>query len=265
MKMEIKEIITHKKEGWQVWRLLYEKDFVIVEWRNEEARKVDFMKIDLKEGKIDWEGISLEEDWWVGASAIADDHLYLYNFDEEEQVPKVRNIIAIDHHNGKVKWIKEGCQYLDAQNDEIQAIHPASGSYLLLAATDGRTLKEAQELPELQSTTTNVEENIHRYTETNPHFDTFKRFLSKSLHIHPHKQILYLEHKEGFTLSFYMEEDSSAKIYSHWLCTFSKGGDLLQKICLQAQTEEVSLDAFWSQENYLFYLVEKDTLVVNRI
>jgi hypothetical protein len=96
--------ISHKFKS-PVWRLEIDvlSETIYAEIRESSDKKVYFAAINLKSGKVFFDGLETEERWLTGIEAAHNSVLLLHNY-QSETGPSHKGLIAIDNVTGSVLW-----------------------------------------------------------------------------------------------------------------------------------------------------------------
>ncbi|MBB6459887.1 DUF4905 domain-containing protein [Flammeovirga kamogawensis] len=99
-----------------IWRVMYSASLkvILLEMRDGERKEVSFAALNVVSGKVLWEGLQLDDSWWVSMAGVKDGFLYFSRFDAESSIPKVSNLIKLD--------ILEAAIIEDNQEDPIDLV-----------------------------------------------------------------------------------------------------------------------------------------------
>ncbi|MGA3246387.1 MAG: DUF4905 domain-containing protein [Bacteroidota bacterium] len=104
-----------------VWRLLFTgRGRIVGECRNQEKKTTSFFCLSEESGKPVWQGLRLDEDWWVGMEAVHGDTLLLHGFASPD-MPEHRGIRSYDLETGSLRWRKDEVTYWFGMGDRIFA------------------------------------------------------------------------------------------------------------------------------------------------
>lgn len=104
-----------------LWRILFSTTGKIVgEVRKEEEKEASFFCLDEQTGSILWEGLTLEEPWWVGIDGIHGDTAFLHEF-EKPDLPEHKKIRAVDLVTGKELWRNDDLTFWFAFRKRVYA------------------------------------------------------------------------------------------------------------------------------------------------
>lgn len=143
-----KEYTWHPKWTYETdgifWRLkISDNGRILCEARNPEQKTAWFNAIDELTGKVLWEGVSLEEPWWVGVEDLAEGRVYLHTF-RKPDMPQHLGIYCYDMETGEPLWENKDLTFLLA--DGLQVYATAQGfeakKYFLLNPETGEVDKE---------------------------------------------------------------------------------------------------------------------------
>ena len=111
----------------KVWRLLPGSGVLATELRDPDLKITEYAAIDLSSGAPLWQGLRLEESWWIAMNRIYRDIFLLQQFVKPD-MPTAGKIYAIDLFTGKLLWQNHELTYLNASGDTIYGIREAVGS-----------------------------------------------------------------------------------------------------------------------------------------
>ncbi len=116
----LKPAWTFKTEK-KVWRLLPGTGVLAAELRDTDAKLTDYAGIDLASGAPLWQGLRLEDSWWVIMNRIYRDVLLLQQFVKPD-MPTPGKVFAVDLFTGKLLWENREVSYLNAAGDLIYGL-----------------------------------------------------------------------------------------------------------------------------------------------
>ncbi len=142
----MKILRTNLKPKWvfktdkKVWRLLPGSGVLAAELREPDAKLTEYAAIDLSSGTPLWQGLTLEEPWWIAMNRIYRDVFLLQQFVKPD-MPTTGKIFAIDLFTGKALWENHELTFLNALGDMIYGIRESLGTGSLVGL-DFRTGEE---------------------------------------------------------------------------------------------------------------------------
>lgn len=102
----------------KVWRLLPSSGVLAAELRDTDAKLAEYSGIDINSGAPLWQGLRLEDSWWVIMNTIYRDVLLLHQFVKPD-MPTPGKIFAVDLFTGKILWENHELSYLNAAGDVV--------------------------------------------------------------------------------------------------------------------------------------------------
>lgn len=88
----------------KIWRMLFsDGGHIVGENRNEHTKEASFFCLEERTGKLLWDGLTLEEPWWVGMEAVQKNVLLLHTFAKPD-LPEHRGILAYDLTSAQPIW-----------------------------------------------------------------------------------------------------------------------------------------------------------------
>lgn len=104
-----------------LWRILFSTTGKIVgEVRKEEEKQASFFCLDERTGSVLWEGLQIEEPWWVGIDALHFDTAFLHEF-EKPDLPEHKKIRAVDLGTGRELWRNDDLTFWFAFQNRVYA------------------------------------------------------------------------------------------------------------------------------------------------
>lgn len=116
----------------KVWRLLPGSGVLAAELRDTDSKISEYAGIEISSGSPLWQGLRLEDSWWVIMNRIFRDVLLLQQFVKPD-MPTPGRIIAVDLFAGKVLWQNTELTYLNAAEDLIYAVRKSIQSEDIVA------------------------------------------------------------------------------------------------------------------------------------
>lgn len=129
----------------KVWRLLPGMGVLTAELRDTDAKISEYAGIDISSGAPLWQGLRLEESWWVIMNRVFRDVLLLQQFVKPD-MPTPGKIIVIDLFTGRILWQNSELSFLNVSGDSIYALRRSIRSEEIVAL-DYRTGTEKISFP----------------------------------------------------------------------------------------------------------------------
>lgn len=107
---------TEKK----VWRLLPGNGVLAVELRDTEAKTAEYAGIEISSGSPLWQGVKLEDSWWIVMNRVFKDVLLLQQFVRPD-MPTPGGIFAIDLFTGRILWQNREMSFVNAADNLVYA------------------------------------------------------------------------------------------------------------------------------------------------
>lgn len=116
--MKLKKLYTYKTKR-QIWRLLLsDKNRLIIEDRDPQAKQAFFSCLDAPSGKKLFSEYQLNEKFWVGIEAIYKEIIYFHKF-QKPDMPGHKEIIAFSIDEKKILWENDNYNFLFIKNDRV--------------------------------------------------------------------------------------------------------------------------------------------------
>ncbi len=104
-----------------LWRLFPAKSGELIgESRDQEKKLASFFALDSRTGDRLWEGLTLDEPWWVGIEDVTEGVLVLHKFGSPD-MPGHRGIIGVDLRRGRAIWTNDELTFWFAYKQSIYA------------------------------------------------------------------------------------------------------------------------------------------------
>ncbi|TAH20362.1 MAG: DUF4905 domain-containing protein [Cytophagales bacterium] len=234
-----------------------------LEIRHTETKEVSFAVVDYEKSKLVFEGLGLEETWWVGMTAFYNGKLFFHSF-ADKQYPEPKGIIVADIFEQALIWEKQGvyleeisknvvyvCEIDDAERKR-KSLDIQTGNHISCPDTNGNAGND----------TKNVTLFPFQYAEGNPHFDTVALFLNQKLAISPIQQLDYLEFKQYIIIAYFIEVD---KKMSRWLIILSQEGEILLHQMIDNQLIGRHTEVFFVVNDFLVAIANRKNLLIFKL
>jgi hypothetical protein len=142
-----------------IWRVIPTASGKIVgEERDVSEKKARFFCLNQHTGEVFWEGLTLEEQWWIGIETVHQDLILFHGFSTPD-LPGHKMIIAVDVLTGRTVWQNKEMTFVAAlgesvfaSNDTIQGriycvLDCRTGMVLRDVAEDDEEMRGAQHIP----------------------------------------------------------------------------------------------------------------------
>jgi len=104
-----------------IWRVLFSgNDRIVGEDRDQQSKSVSFFCLNARSGEVLWEGLRLDEHWWVAIELIRDGVLFITEFVRPD-LPELGKIYAVDLETGKVLWTNSELKMLFVAGSRVYA------------------------------------------------------------------------------------------------------------------------------------------------
>jgi outer membrane protein assembly factor BamB len=254
-----------------VWKISADaqNNILALELRDHDSRSVDFAAIDLKSNKILWQGVKLEETWWLGLNTCYHGRIYLHSY-KDPQNPEHKDIFALDARTGKIAWKDtEKTFYLisekqliamqgDEDNRKYIGLDPATGKTLIeLSLKDVFKIASGKKVPESEKI-----RNPFHFSAEHPYFSKISDFVKEITGEQAVIAADYLENGEQVIISFYLYSTDGM---SNHIILVDENGVIIFRACLAAQIKGIGFDTFFVFENVLIFVKEKKELIFLKI
>ncbi|HZY10725.1 MAG TPA: DUF4905 domain-containing protein [Bacteroidota bacterium] len=105
----------------QLWRLIPSSDgYFVGEDRQTDSKQVSFFCINQITGKVLWDKLCFNEQWWISIETTYRDVIFLHEFSTPD-LPEHKKIYAIHRDNGKLLWMNDVMTYRFAFDNKVIA------------------------------------------------------------------------------------------------------------------------------------------------
>jgi hypothetical protein len=254
-----------------VWKISVDaqNDILVLELRDHNNRSVDFTGIDLKNNKIIWQGVKLEETWWLGLDTCYNGKIYLHTY-KDAQNPEHEGIIALETKTGKVVWKDTGKTFYHVSEEHLIATEGDEDSrkYIGLDPATGKEQHEIS-LKEVFKIASNKKEkengkirNPFHFSAEHSYFPKISDFIKEITGEQPVIAADYMENGEQVIISFYLY---SVEGLSNHLIVVDDEGLVIFRACLAAHIKGIGFDTFFVFEKTLIFVKEKKELIFLKI
>ncbi len=245
-------VFSHLFDG-LIFKILADEvlPLLALEIRHTETKEVSFAVVDYEKKELVFEGLGLEESWWVGMVAFYEGKLFFHSF-ADKQYPEPQGIIVADVIEQAIILEKKGV-YLEEINQ--------SGVHISWIGEQGKK----PEILDIQIANTLKKNNLvfpFQYVEKTPYFETLARFLSQKLGIKIVQQLDYLEINKHIIISYLVEND---KKISQFLLILSQNGEILFHQSLDSQVKGIQTEVFFVVNDFLISIANRKNLLIFKL
>ncbi len=109
---------VYKTNG-QLWRILFSHgDLIAGEHRDNDAKRVTFFCVDVKNGEEKWNMSREDEGWWTSTEGVYGKYLYLHSFAKPD-LPHPKHVTAVDMETGNILWDHPGYTFLYGNEESV--------------------------------------------------------------------------------------------------------------------------------------------------
>lgn len=232
-----------------------------LEIRHTETKEASFAVIDYKKSQVLFNGLGLEENWWVGLTAFYEGKLFFHLFAGREY-PEPTGLVVADVFEQSLLWEKKEVylEKVEMQGVLVSTLSKQGREWLLLDINSGKELDKKD--------LANFERNYgqeatpltfpSQYAQGTEHFKTIAQFLKHKLGVEATHKIDYLEWNDYILISYWEGK-------SNFLLSMSTQGEVLLHELLQENAGNQLEETFFLVNSYLVSVKHKHTILINKL
>lgn len=234
-----------------------------LEIRHTQTKEVSFAVVDYEKKRLVFEGLGLEESWWVGMVAFHQGKLFFHSF-ADKQYPEPQGIIVANVIEQSIIWEKKGVylEQISPQGVHISWIGESGKKPEILDIQTGNTLDGFQLADKIKDGKSNNLVFPFQYVEKTPDFETVALFLNQKLAINIIQQLDYLEVNQHIIISYLVESD---KKISQFLLILSQNGEILFHQLLDNQVKGIQTEVFFVVNDFLISIANRKNLLIFKL
>ena len=257
-------------DGKNVWRiLLTDTDKVILESRETETKEVFFNCLDINSGEVIFEGMQLEEKYWIGIETIKNDIIFFHKFATPD-MPGHKQLIAYSINEQKTLWESDEYTYLFYYKDKIYCykelfegrnfytVNPATGEFIEDLGTDTHSINALRELAR-------EEEDYSQYLFTRKLYESpeAEAIVSKAV---PLDEIAgdaeFIDYDEYLIFNFHRKLPGIKKLKNELKIVHKNSGESIFELTLNREANYFAPDSFFIYKGKLITVIEKKEFAV---
>lgn len=253
--------INFQTEG-KIWKIITDHNtpLLVVQVRDGEAYQTSFTAIDTAQSAILWQDYTLDENWWLGMSALHQGVLLLHIY-PDAQKPQPQGIIALDVVSKEVIWQNQDLNFYEIVENKIVANSSTTSDhfYLTVDIKSGNILERFQEFDH-EFTRKNENNSMifpFHYQNEMAYFQTVAVFLKKKFNLQIVQAVDYLEYDNFIIISYFYD---AADGLMNNLLVLDQNGQVLLHQNIEKQLIGIGLDTFFVFKNELFFVKHKTLL-----
>jgi hypothetical protein len=234
-----------------------------LEIRHTETKEVSFAVVDYQKKEVVFEGLGLEESWWVGMAGFYQGKLFFHSF-ADKQYPEPQGIIVADVLEQAIIWEKKGIylEQISPQGAYISWIGESGKKPEILDIQTGNTIDGFKLTNEVKDGKNNNLVFPFQYVEKTPHFETVALFLKQKLAVKIIQQLDYLEVNNHIVISYLVE---SNKKITQFLLILSQNGEILFHQLLDNQVKGIQTEVFFVVNDFLISIANRKNLLIFKL
>jgi len=231
-----------------------------LEIRHTESKEVSFAVIDYEKSQMVFEGLGLEEKWWIGMAGFYNGKLFFHSF-ADKQYPQTQGIIVADIFEQALIWEKEGA-YLEEVNQNGVHISWINSLERENGILDIHTGNPIEQITYLENDKKKHILFPFQYAEKTPYFETLALFLSQKLTIDIVEQLDYLEFKNYIVISYLIKINIKL---SRFLLILSQDGEILLHQIIDNELQGKQTEVFFIVNDFLIAIANRKKLLIFKL
>jgi hypothetical protein len=230
-------------------------DALVLETRDEQQFQTRFTLLDLNTGIPRWERRSLEEAWWVSLVDVSHDVILVHQYLTKGN-PDRKALMALHTDDFSLRWRIDDFSFHARQDQVIYGFSTREGwEPAMLQVDSGIVEKTAWENNIAEAK--RFVQNPVLYAEGNPHFESFRSFLSQTRQQTITGAVEYLERSEITAISYYVAQPDGL---ANYLLVLDQEGNTLLQTVLATALKGLGTDTFFSLADCLIFVKNKSEL-----
>ena len=239
-----------------VWQQSLSGHQLLITLRNEEEMTTSFSLLDLSSGEMHFDGLSLEESWWVDVYHFHEQHVIFQVYRDSQDIQSKR-YVGFDIVTQEELWSIEDVLALEVRENQVHFLNQLDeGDSFWLFIPTGEVQDEPMEEIDEPDISYPLLSPFH-YGEDSAHFKTISQFLTQKAGIDLVGSCEYLEH-EGFIFIACHEKQNEGFCLS--LLVFDDQGQLLWNQLLDERLKGLASGAFFIVDDRLIFVEGRKTL-----
>lgn len=267
--MEIKKRYGFN-DGKNIWRILItDTDKIVLETRETESKEVFYNCLDFNSGEIIFEGMQLDEKYWIGIETIKNDVIFFHKFASPD-MPGHKQLIAYSINERKVIWESDEYVFLFYYKDKIYgyrdvfegrkfySVNPQTGEFIEDLGADAQSVNALRELAR-------EEEDYSDYLFTYKAYESPEAESIIYKHVSPDAvsgEPEFIDYGEYLLFNFHEKLPESKKLKNEFKAVEKSSGEEVFSLTLNAEANHYAPDSFFIYKNKLITVIEKNDFAV---
>lgn len=235
--------------------------FLALEVRNLQTKEVSFAVVDYQKGALLFEGLGLDETWWVGMAGFSNGNLFFHHFADKEY-PEAQALLMANVLEQSLVWEKKGGYLEEITQDGVWISFLENGQkkYQLLDTASGNVIQQSNILEEQSESTEEKKRLIFpsQYEESTPYFSTVAQFLKQKLNVIAIKQIDYCEFGDKIVIAY-------ASVNQRFLFILNTIGEILFHQSILQDSQGLGMESFFIVNDCLISVANREKLLIFRL
>jgi hypothetical protein len=248
---------------------------IVGETRHPTRKEASYFCLDEKTGRVLWDGVLLDERWWIGLEDLDDSRVYLHRY-RKPDMPQHLGIIAVDLETGTVAWENadvaflfedHGLVYAARQGFEALrffALDAADGSVRRDFGTDGQAVQSLRQ-------SLNEEDRFVGYSYPVPFTDGHPDFAAHQSIVHgwcPPSRVngtLDVLRAGPLLIASWHEPDGTDTFTQRFQAYDIDRRRVVYADAINAGVAHPSLDSFFVKDGQVLYVKNQNTLTAHSL
>ncbi len=224
-----------------------------LEIRHAGSKEVSFAVIDYEKSELVFDGLGLDETWWVGLAGFCNGKLFFHTFADREY-PEPQGVIVADVAEQALLWEKKDVYLEEITENEVIVswLEDGEKKHQLLDSQTGNKIEKSLKV---QRHKVNQVFFPSQYETGTAYFETVRKFLAQKFGINPVQQLDYLEVGSNIVIAYLIEKGSFLLILNH-------AGEVLFHQLMDSQAKGLASESFFVVNNLMISIADKKKLLI---
>lgn len=227
-----------------------------IEIRHPTTKEVSFAVIDYQKSTLLFDGLGLDESWWVGLTGFVGGKLFFHTF-EDKEYPAPKGMIVADALEQALLWEKKGAYIEEITENEV-LISFLENDTKKIQLLDNQTGNSLEKSSDQQRYTVNQVIFPSQYEAGTGYFETVSNFLKQKFGVIPVQQLDYLEFGDYIVIAYLTEGGS-------FILILNQIGEVLFHQIMDSKTNSVGAESFFMVNNFIISIADRKKLLIFKL